>query len=59
MTGLTEDEVRNLVSEVEEDKEKQEKILKDLVDNYDGYKFSKSNLEHIFNPTLVMYYLKS
>ena len=59
MTGLTEDEVRNLVSEVEEDKEKQEKILKDLVDNYDGYKFSQDNLEHIFNPTLVMYYLNN
>ena len=59
MTGLTEEEVRNLVSEVEENKEKQEKILKDLVDNYDGYKFSKSNLEHIFNPTLVMYYLNN
>ena len=59
MTGLTEEEVRNLVSEVEEDKEKQEKILKDLVDNYDGYKFSQDNLEHIFNPTLVMYYLNN
>ncbi len=59
MTGLTEDEVRKIVSEVEEDKEKQEKILKDLVENYDGYKFSKSNLEHIFNPTLVMYYLNN
>ncbi len=59
MTGLTEDEVRNLVSEVEKDREKQEKILKDLVDNYDGYKFSQDNLEHIFNPTLVMYYLNN
>ena len=59
MTGLTEEEVKNLVSEVEENKEQQEMILKDLVDNYDGYKFSKSNLEHIFNPTLVMYYLNN
>ena len=59
MTGLTEEEVRKVVNEVEEDKEKQEKIFKDLVENYDGYKFSKRNLEHIFNPTLVMYYLNN
>ena len=59
MTGLTEDEVRKIVNEVEDDKEKQEKIFKDLVENYDGYKFSQDNLEHIFNPTLVMYYLNN
>ena len=59
MTGLTEEEVRKIVNEVEEDKEKQEKVLKDLVENYDGYKFSPDNLEHIFNPTLVMYYLNN
>lgn len=57
MTGLNEEEVKKVVSIVEEDKEKQEKIYIDLIENYDGYKFSVENLKHIFNPTLVMYYL--
>jgi len=57
MTGLNEEEVRKVVNIVEIDKEKQEEIYKDLKENYDGYKFSIDNLKHIFNPTLVMYYL--
>ena len=57
MTGLNETEVRNLVNKVESAPEKQEEIYKELKENYDGYIFSKKNLQHIFNPTLVMYYL--
>ena len=59
MTGLTEEEVREVVEKAEQDKEKQEEIYKDFVENYDGYKFSRKNLKHIFNPTLVMYYLNN
>ncbi len=57
MTGLNETEVRNLVNQVESNSEKQEEIYKELKENYDGYIFSPENLQHIFNPTLVMYYL--
>ena len=57
MTGLNETEVRNLVNQVESDPEKQEEIYEELKENYDGYIFSPENLQHIFNPTLVMYYL--
>ena len=60
MTGLTEEEVRATVNRAEpNDVEMREQIYKDLRENYDGYKFSKSNLKHIFNPTLVMYYLNN
>ena len=57
MTGLTAEEVRELVNRIEKDKEKQEEIYKELKENYDGYIFSPENLQHIFNPTLVMYYM--
>ena len=57
MTGLNETEVRNLVNQVESNSEKQEEIYKELKEHYDGYIFSPENLQHIFNPTLVMYYL--
>ena len=60
MTGLTEEEVRNIVSKVESNNiEKQEEIYKELRENYDGYQFSPENTKHIFNPTLVMYYLNN
>lgn len=57
MTGLNEEEVRSVITQVEPDVSKQEEIYNDMKENYDGYKFSRKNLKHIFNPTLVMYYL--
>ena len=55
MIGLTHDEVKSLLNEVEE--EKQEEIYQLMINNYDGYLFNKEQEEKSFNATLVMYFL--
>ena len=55
MIGLTHDEVKGLLGEVEE--EKQEELYQLMVSHYDGYLFNKEQEEKYFNATLVMYFL--
>ena len=55
MIGLTHEEVKSLLNEVEE--EKQEEIYQLMISNYDGYLFNKEQEEKSFNATLVMYFL--
>lgn len=57
MCGLTHEEVKWAVEQVEQDPEKQKKIYKELEENYDGYRFSEEVEEKTFNTTLIMYYL--
>ena len=57
MCGLTHEEVKQAIAQIEEDSEKQKQIYEDLQANYDGYRFSTKSEERTFNSTLVMYYL--
>ena len=57
MCGLTHEEVKWAVEQVEQNPENQKKIYKELEENYDGYRFSEEVEEKTFNTTLVMYYL--
>ena len=57
MCGLTHEEVKHAITQIEEDNEKQKQIYEDLQKNYDGYRFSTKSEERTFNSTLVMYYL--
>ena len=58
MCGLTEDEVKQAIILAGIEKEKQEKTFNSMKENYDGYRFSEENDIHLFNTTLVMYYLR-
>ena len=55
MCGFTEDEVKELIKKAN----LKNHVYDELKKNYDGYKFSFDNEEHIFNATLVMYYLRN
>ena len=55
MCGLTEDEVKQAI-EMAGVPNKEETFNK-MKENYDGYRFGKQNETHLFNTTLVMYYL--
>ena len=57
MCGLTHEEVKWAISQIEKDYEKQQKIYKEMKENYDGYRFSEESEIRTFNTTLVMYYL--
>ena len=58
MCGLTEDEVKQAIELAGIEKEKQEETFNSMKANYDGYRFSEENNLHLFNTTLVMYYLR-
>ena len=55
MLGLTYDEVKELLKEI--DKDKQGEMFNVLRDNYDGYLFNDEVNDKIFNSTLVMRFL--
>ena len=57
MVGLTHDEVKELIRDIDEDK--QEEIFDLMLNNYDGYMFNEEVDERIFNATLVMYFLQN
>ena len=54
MTALTHNEVKEIINEIDCDKEK---VFNEMLENYDGYKFSDDVEEKVFNPSLTMYYL--
>jgi len=60
MVGLTHEEVRKLISELEISSDEQDKIYNIMLEHYDGYLFSKNltKEDKVFNGTLVMYFLK-
>jgi len=58
MCGLTEDEVKQAIEMAGIEGEDKEKTFNKMKENYDGYKFSEENNIHVFNTTLVMYYLR-
>ena len=58
MCGLTEDEVKQAIELAGIEKEKQEETFNSMKENYDGYRFNKYDDSHLFNTTLVMYYLR-
>ena len=61
MIGFTEQEVKEIIKEIlpeKTEKEKQE-IFETMKKYYDGYRFSEESEKHIFNSTLVMYYLNN
>ena len=59
MCGLTHEEVKWTIAQIEKDYEKQQEIYKEMEENYDGYRFSEESETRTFNTTLVMYYLNN
>lgn len=57
MCGLTEDEVRYAIKE--SCVPNSEEVFNKMQENYDGYIFNEYDQSHIFNTTLVMYYLNT
>ena len=57
MCGLTEDEVKYAIKE--SGVPNPEETFNKMLENYDGYIFNKFDQTHLFNTTLVMYYLNS
>lgn len=55
MIGLTHNEVSALIKDIDEIKK--EEIFDLMVKNYDGYLFNSKSNDHIFNATLVMYFM--
>ena len=56
MCGLTETEVKQAIEMA--GVENKEEVFNKMKANYDGYRFSEGNDIHLFNTTLVMYYLR-
>lgn len=57
MCGLTEEEVKYAIKESEVPNP--EETFNQMRKNYDGYMFNEMDQTHLFNTTLVMYYLNS
>jgi Predicted AAA-ATPase/PD-(D/E)XK nuclease superfamily len=58
MMGFLEDEVANLLHLSDISAEKIPVLLNDMKEWYDGYKFSEDAENHLFNPDMVLYFLK-
>lgn len=56
MCGFTEEEVKQVIEMA--GIENKEEVFNKMQENYDGYRFSKYSDLHLFNTTLVMYYLR-
>ena len=61
MIGFAEHEVKEIIKEVlpEKTEKEQQEIYNTMKKYYDGYRFSEESEKHIFNSTLVMYYLNN
>ncbi len=57
MCGLTEEEVKYAIKE--SGVPNPEETFNEMKENYDGYMFNEVDQTHLFNTTLVMYYLNS
>ena len=58
MCGLTDEEVKQAIEMAGITGEEKEKTFNKMRENYDGYRFDKYSDVHLFNTTLVMYYLR-
>ena len=58
MCGLTEEEVLQAIEMAGITGKEKEKTFNKMKENYDGYRFNKFDDRHLFNTTLVMYYLR-
>jgi hypothetical protein len=58
MMGFSEEEVRSLLRLALEDPSQEEKIMQDLRYYYNGYRFSPDSEEYLYNPDMVLYFLK-
>jgi hypothetical protein len=58
MMGFLEEEVRSLLRLALEDPSREEAIMQDLRYYYNGYKFSSEAQEYLYNPDMVLYFLK-
>ena len=58
MCGLTEEEVKQTIEMAGITGELKERTFNKMKENYDGYRFNKFDDKHLFNTTLVMYYLR-
>ena len=58
MCGLTDEEVKQAIEMAGIEGEEKEKTFEKMKANYDGYRFNKFTDSHLFNTTLVMYYLR-
>ena len=62
MFGITRDELKKLIAETVDPaacKQSREEIFKRMKELYDGYSFSRRSEEHVFNPSMSLYYLNS
>jgi hypothetical protein len=57
MMGFTEEETRELLNLVLEDKSLEQQIMSDLKDWYNGYCFNKNVLHTVYNSDMVLYFL--
>jgi hypothetical protein len=58
MMGFSEEEVRGLLRLALQDPKQEETIMQDLRYYYNGYKFSSRAEEYLYNPDMVLYFLK-
>jgi hypothetical protein len=58
MMGFSEAEVRGLLRLALQNPNQEEKIMQDLRYYYNGYKFSSRAEEYLYNPNMVLYFLK-
>jgi hypothetical protein len=58
MMGFSEEEVRSLARLALQDPSQEETVMQDLRYYYNGYKFSPRAQEYLYNPDMVLYFLK-
>lgn len=62
MFGITRDELKKLIAETVDPavcRQSREEIFQRMTELYDGYSFSRRSEEHVFNPSMALYYLNS
>ncbi|MDO4840882.1 MAG: AAA family ATPase, partial [Desulfovibrionaceae bacterium] len=62
MFGFTEDELKELIAETIDPaccRQSREEIFQRMKELYDGYSFSRRSEEHVFNPSMSLYYLNA
>ena len=62
MFGFTGDELKKLIAETVDPavcRQSREEIFQRMKELYDGYSFSRRSEEHVFNPSMSLYYLNS
>lgn len=59
MMGFTSEEVKNLLASCPLSIQEQSEIYGIFKENYNGYRFSETSDEKVFNSTLIMYYLEN